>query len=135
LDVAIEAVIRDVELSVVEPLVERRTRFVERPREWLLPKDLVSCVLRPESGEILCGARVERGEIGLLDVGLGDKIAWRLEDAGFGRHRFDVGHALFSSGRRCQAAAARCPAVIQPTKSNQTRSRCAMRPFCPAAMP
>src|SRR4029434_8944722 len=82
LDVAIEAVIRDVELSVVEPLVERRTRFVERPREWLVPKDLVSCVLRPESGEILCGARVERVEIGLLDVGLPHNVASRRRCVG-----------------------------------------------------
>ena len=47
-------------------------------------------------GEVLGRARVERVEIRLPDVGLGDEIARRLEHAGFGRHRLDVGHVLFS---------------------------------------
>ena len=51
-EVAVEAVVRDVELAVVEPLVERRVRLVERLRERLVPQQLVARELRPEAGEI-----------------------------------------------------------------------------------
>ena len=39
-EVPVEAVIRSVELAVVEPFVERRVRFVERLGKGLLPQQL-----------------------------------------------------------------------------------------------
>ncbi len=94
--IAIEAVVRDIELAVLEPFVERRLGLVERFRERLVPQDLVARVLCPEAGEVLGGVRVERVEVGLLDVGLRDEFARRLEDPGLGGYRLDRGHAGFS---------------------------------------
>ena len=51
-DVAVEAVVGDVELPVLEPLVERRVRLVERLGERLVPQQLLPRELRPEAGEV-----------------------------------------------------------------------------------
>ena len=88
-DVAVEAVVGDIELPVLEPFVERRARLVERSREGLVPQHLVARELRPEAGEIPGGGRVERVEIGLFHIRLRDEIARRLENPAFVRYRFD----------------------------------------------
>ena len=96
-EVAIEAVVGNVELAIVEPLVERRVRLIERCRERLVPEDFIPRELRPESGEILRGGGIERVEVGLLHVRLGDEMSRRFENPVFVRYRFDRGHAVFSS--------------------------------------
>ncbi len=126
-EIAVEAVVGDIELAVVEPLVERRVGLVERPRERLLPQHLVPRELRPETGEIRGGARVERVEVGLLDIRLRDELARRLEDPAFVRYRFDRGHALISS--RGQAAPRPLAFVGSLSQSNQTRAQPAIRQF------
>ena len=55
-DVAVEAVVGHIELPVLEPLVERRVRLVERLRERLLPQYFVPGELRPEAREVAGGA-------------------------------------------------------------------------------
>src|SRR6266487_1526068 len=63
--VAVETVVRGVDLAVFEPLVERRIGLVERLGEWLVPKQLVAGELGPEAGKIggrRCVQPVELGE-------------------------------------------------------------------------
>ena len=128
LQVAIEAVVGDVEQTVVEPLVKRGVRLVERPRERLVPDDLVARELRPEPGEVLRGARVHRVEIGLLDVRLRDEARGRFEQSALGGYRFDRGHGAGPPGGACgRRAAARPGFGFRPPKSNQLAAAGAMR--------
>jgi hypothetical protein len=71
-EIAIEAVVRNVELAVVEPLVERCVAFVERSRERFVPRERLTGEVRPESLEVPLCLRVQRLAIGLLDVRLRD---------------------------------------------------------------
>src|SRR5207248_6657502 len=92
--VAIETVVRGVELAVFEPLVERRVGLVERFGERLVPHELVAGELRPEARKIGCRRRVQPVELGFADVGLGyERRRWR-EYAAFARNGLDLGHAL-----------------------------------------
>jgi hypothetical protein len=50
LQIAIEAVVRHIELAVLEPFVERRIGFVERPGEGFMPQQLALGELGPEPG-------------------------------------------------------------------------------------
>jgi hypothetical protein len=59
LDVAVQAVVRHVQLAVGEPLVERRVRVVEDRRERLVPVQLAR-LLGPEFIRIKLGPGVER---------------------------------------------------------------------------
>ena len=61
LDVAGEAVVRDVELAVAEPLREGRVRPVENLREGLLPVQELASLLAPEAFEIGFGAVIQVG--------------------------------------------------------------------------
>jgi len=68
---AVEAVVRRVELAVVEPLEERRVRLVERLGEGLAPHQLFARMARPEAFEVAVGL-VAHLPVGLHagDVGL-----------------------------------------------------------------
>ena len=56
LQVAVQAVVRNVELPVLEPAVERRMILVQRPGERLVPADAIACVPSPEAFIVcLCG--------------------------------------------------------------------------------
>ncbi len=126
-EVAVEAVVRDVELAVVEPLEEGRVRLVERPRERLVPQDLVPRELRPEAGEVLRRAGVHRLEVRLLDIRLRDEFARRLEDPAFVRYRLDRGHAFFSSKGMPPMRSGAGGALDTAPQSNQTRTLPAIR--------
>jgi len=88
-EIAIETVVGHVEDAVVEPLVERHVRFVDHSGERLVPRDFVASELPPEAGEVSRGARVERVEIGFLDIRLRDKFARRRKGPLFVGYRLD----------------------------------------------
>ncbi len=77
-DMPVEAVVRDVELSVGEPLGERRVRPVEHLGEVVLPVDEFTGLLGPEALEVLGTAL-----IGVFpDIGGGRELLWRGEGLG-----------------------------------------------------
>ncbi|MDR6098176.1 hypothetical protein QE454_001795 [Microbacterium sp. SORGH_AS454] len=76
-DVPVEAVVRDVELTVGEPLRERGVRPVEHLSEGAVPVELTG-LLGPETLAVRCGALVE---IAVGD-GLGGEVGRRREPAG-----------------------------------------------------
>ena len=89
LEVAIEAVVRDVELPVLEPFVKRSAGFIEDACERLVPEQGLARELGPEACVIgRCGS-VEPLEIRPLDVGLSDKITRRIEYARLARYGLD----------------------------------------------
>ncbi len=93
LQVPVEAVARRVQLAVVEPLVERRIRFVERLRERLVPQELVLRVLRPEALEVALGLRAHRlVRREARHVRRFLQLRRRREDAGLAKDRLDGGH-------------------------------------------
>src|SRR5690606_21847658 len=75
LDVAVEAVVGDIQLAVVEPLRERRVRPVEDPSEGLAPAEQVAGLLAPEALAVGCGALVHRRVVD----GVGDELLGRRE--------------------------------------------------------
>ncbi len=122
--VPVEAVVRGVQLAVVEPLEERRVGFVERLRERLVPQHVLARMPRPEALEVALGFRAHRlvgghaGDVRLLDEGLG-----RRKYAVFLQDRFDTGrHGALSS--------VNCDGLMFFTagtrESNQTAARGAM---------
>ncbi|CAG2328144.1 hypothetical protein BCCR75722_04473 [Burkholderia sola] len=93
-DVAVEAVVRRVQLAVVEPLVERRVALVEHGRERLVPREALARETRPEAFVILLGLGDERA-IG-RHAGNGRRLLerrGRRELTGFVKNRFDLGQA------------------------------------------
>src|SRR4030095_3055261 len=89
-EMPVETVVRRVELAVVEPLVERRPRFVERLGEGLLPQKFGARVLGPETLEVALGLRTHRAvSLHAGDVGLADELRGRRKNPDFGRYRFD----------------------------------------------
>jgi hypothetical protein len=84
-----------VEFAILEPLVERRLRFVERPRERLFPVDCPAGLIRPEAFVIRFGLSAQglvglhAGHIRLLDESLCGR-----EYTGFGQNRLDGCHKL-----------------------------------------
>src|SRR5204863_5535168 len=104
---AIEAVVRGVQLAVVEPLEERRVRLVEGFREGLRPLELLARVLRPEALEIRLGFLAHRlvgGHAG--NVRLLHEFRRRWEDTRFGQYRLDGGRHgnswRWKTRRRCR---------------------------------
>ncbi len=49
LQVAIEAVVRGIELAVSKPAIERRLRLVEDLREWLMPGEVLARQAAPKA--------------------------------------------------------------------------------------
>ncbi len=96
LEVALEAVVRDVELAVLEPLVERRVALVEHAGERLAPAERLAREVAPEALEVARGLRVHRVEIGLPDVRLRGPRRRRLEHALFAHHGLDRRHRISS---------------------------------------
>src|SRR5439155_409892 len=94
LQVAVETVVRSVELAVFEPLVERRVGLVERFGERLVPHKLVAGELGPEPRKVRRSGGVEPVELGLADIGLGYERRRGWEYAAFVCNGLDLGHAL-----------------------------------------
>ncbi|VWB47480.1 hypothetical protein BME24068_02149 [Burkholderia metallica] len=93
-DVTVEAVVRRIQLAVVEPLVERRVRLVEHLRERLVPREALAREARPEAFVIVLGLGGER-TIG-RHAGNGRRLferRGRRELTGFVKNRFDLGQA------------------------------------------
>ena len=89
-EVPVEAVVRRVELAVVEPFVERRVRFVERLGKGLLPQQLGAGMLGPETLEVALGLRAHRVvSLHARDVGLADEVRRGRKHTAFGQYRFD----------------------------------------------
>lgn len=93
-DVTVEAVVRRVQLAVVEPLVERRVGLIEHFRERLVPRQTLARETRPESFVIVLGFGGER-TIG-RHAGNGRRLferRGRRKLAGFVKNRFNLGQA------------------------------------------
>jgi hypothetical protein len=91
----VEAVVGNVQLTVGEPAVERRLRFVEHFGERLVPADVLARQSRPVAGVIAFGfltQRLIRGHPG--NRGLFDEILRRLVNAQRGGCRFNCGHGV-----------------------------------------
>ena len=86
LDVAVDAVVADVELTADEPLGERQLPFQGR-LERLRPVESLARALRPEGLEVALGLLVEVG----LGVGLGHEGEIRREGPGLGKQILDLG--------------------------------------------
>ena len=69
--VTVNAVVRDVELAVVEPLVERGLRLIQHRAEGLGPNQMLACEARPERFGVAIGFSAE----GLVGVGTRDGSA------------------------------------------------------------
>src|SRR5213075_1875041 len=97
LQVTIEAVVRSIQLAVIEPAEERRLAFVEHLAEGLRPGERLARELGPEAFEIALGLRNHLA-VGLhaVDRRLSYERRRRRKDALFLQHRFNVGrrHAL-----------------------------------------
>jgi hypothetical protein len=93
LEVALEAVVGHVERAVLEPLVERRLRFIERPAERLVPQQRLPRESAPEGAVVGVGSGVQAIEIGALDVRLGDERRRRRKHPLLLHDGLDVGHA------------------------------------------
>ncbi len=93
LQVALEAVVRGVELTVLEPGVERRPGFVEDLGEGLVPQQVLVRQARPEAFVVALGLGAQ-GAVGVHagDVGLFDEGRGRLEDTRFLQNRFNASH-------------------------------------------
>ncbi len=79
-DVAVQAVVGDVELAVLEPLEERRVALVEHLGERLLPADELAGLAGPEALVVGLGlgaqlvVRLDAGDVGALDGGFRRRI-------------------------------------------------------------
>ena len=92
LEVPVEAVVRGVELAVVEPLEERRVRLVEDLGEGLVPQQLLARVVGPEPFEIALGLGAHRAvSLHAGDVRLANHFSGRRKDAALGQDGFDGG--------------------------------------------
>lgn len=116
-DVAVEAVVRRVELAVVEPLVERRIGLVEHAGERLVPAQRFAREARPEAFVIALGFRDERaigrhaGNGRRLRERLGGrKLAAFVKNRFNRRHRQPLGEHESSAWRRDRARRASWPA-------------------------
>src|SRR4051794_17049456 len=103
----VEAVVRGVQLAVMEPAKERRLRFVEHLGEGLRPGKRLAPEARPEAFEIALGLRDElaiglhAGEVRLLDE------RWRgRKDPLLLQHRFN-GRARRHAPPPCSIAVTR----------------------------
>ncbi len=94
-DMTVEAVIGNVELAVLEPLVERCVRFVEHLGERCLPGELLAREPRPEPFVVVLG-RGDQFEIRIHtgDRGLGGQFGRRRENTVLLKNRFDCRHLL-----------------------------------------
>ena len=86
LDVAVDAVVGDIELAADEPLRERQVPL-ERLVERLDPGDPLARELRPEGLEVALGLLVDAG----VDVRLCDELGRRRELALLGEQGLDLG--------------------------------------------
>jgi hypothetical protein len=113
LEIPVEAVVRDVQLAVREPLVVRRAAFVERLRERLSPCQVLAREIGPEPLEVSGGLRVHRLPVGLLHVRLGHEGLRRLEHALFLHDGLDRRHCNLLRRQRCRGrpASSRQPAL------------------------
>jgi len=90
----VDAVVRNVELAVIEPFVERRLALVERAREWLVPSDFRARKPRPVALVVGFGLLAQRPiALHAGDVGLRDESVGRRKYAGFGQDRLNGCHA------------------------------------------
>jgi len=94
LQVALETVVRGVELAVLEPFVERCLGLIERLGERLVPKKRFASELAPETGKVRGRSGVETVEFRFVDIGLRNELRLGFEHPAFVRYRFDRGHAL-----------------------------------------
>ena len=116
-DVAVEAVVRRVELAVVEPLVERRVALVEHLGERLVPAEAFACETRPEAfvialgfgGKRLVGRHAGNGRRLLERLGR-RKLAGFVKNRFNRRHRLPLGEHESSAWRRDRARRASWPA-------------------------
>ncbi|MNS74812.1 hypothetical protein D3C72_1082960 [compost metagenome] len=97
LQVAVQAVVRGVELAVFEPLVERCVALVQHLGEGLGPVQQLARVARPEAFIVTLGFVAQR-LVGLHagDRGLAGEAFGRVEHAMLLHHRFDGGHRFVS---------------------------------------
>ena len=105
-EVAIEAVVRDVQLAILEPAEERRLGIVQRLGERPLPQHLLAGQPGPEAGVVAfglvaqCAVLVHARDGRLMDEGLGGR-----EHAVLDEDRFDLcGHVKPPRlvGSRCE---------------------------------
>ena len=91
-DVALKAVVGDVELPVIEPLVERRIGLVQGTGKRLVPGEFLASPLGPKSRVIVIGLFAQ-GLVGIhaVDSGLGRKVVRGFKNAVFVHDRFDAG--------------------------------------------
>ena len=88
-DVAVEAVVRDVQLAIGKPLEERRVRLVEHLGERLLPADMLTGQAGPVTGVVFFGLIAQR----LVGIHAGDRRL--LDEIGRGVEKlygFILGH-------------------------------------------
>ncbi len=91
-DVTVEAVVRGVQLTVVEPLVERRIALVEHAGERLVPAEALARETRPEALVILLGLGGKR----LVGRHAGNgralaRVGGRFEDSALLKDRYEGG--------------------------------------------
>jgi hypothetical protein len=97
--VPVEAVVRRVEVAVLEPLVERGVGLVQHLRERLVPHEVVPRELRPVALVVVGRARLHLVVVGLRQVRLRDPLVVGNEQAVFLQDGFDRGHAGGLLGR------------------------------------
>ncbi|XQU70162.1 hypothetical protein OJJOAM_002893 [Cupriavidus sp. H18C1] len=94
LEIALQAVVRGVQLAVLEPLVERRVALVQHLGEGLGPDQLLAGMARPEAFVVALGLFAQRA-VGVHagnGCALGERFGWG-EYAMLLHHRFDGGHS------------------------------------------
>ncbi len=136
--VAIEAVGRDVELTIGEPAHEGRAALVEDFGERARPQELAR-LFGPERRRIFFGRRTQRVDQLLRpQPGAGGKIGRRLEAALLMEERFEVGVALGLvlglTHREGKRNARRTPGAVQIDFVRSVVLRCALfenQPFHP----
>src|SRR5262249_34227927 len=90
LEMAIEAVVRSVDLAVVEPAEERRLGLVQRPGERLVPGEVLAGEPRPEALEVALGLVAQRLVGGhARDVRLLDELRGRRKEPILLEHGLD----------------------------------------------
>ncbi len=95
-EVAVEAVMRDVHLAIVEPLVERRLAVVERAGEGFVPDQVLARETPPESKMVPVRLRAH-GPVLVHpgDVRLGAECLARRELPPFLKHGIDLARHVF----------------------------------------
>ncbi len=131
-DVTVEAVVRRVELAVVEPRAERRVALVEHLGERLVPAQVLARETRPEALVVLLGLGDER-TVGrhagngrrLLERRGRRKLTGFVKNRFNRRHRLPLGEHESSAWRRDRARrvlAGAC-APLSPTHPRAARRR------------